>query len=62
MKTSYEWFLEKSGLTPYEAFEFFAIKIKELNMSEEPVNMEFIERISKEARKWKKNYKQSLPL
>jgi hypothetical protein len=55
MKTSYEWFKEKAGLTNEEAFEFFDFKFKQLNMLEEPVDMDFIERISKEARKWKKN-------
>jgi len=58
MKTSYEWFKEKAGLTNAEAFEFFDFKFKQLgiyNEEKEPVDMEFIERISKEARKWKKN-------
>ncbi len=60
MKKSYEIFKKKAGLTTEEAYVFLALKIEEAtkNEKEEPVNMEFIENISEEARKWKKmNYK-----
>ncbi len=56
MKKRYELFLEKSGLTPDEAYDFLEMKIKEFiqPMEDEKIDITFINNLSKEARKWKK--------
>ena len=53
-KNRYELFLEKTGLTAEEAMVFIDLKIKELlpEKDQEP-NMEYINKISKEAIQWK---------
>lgn len=49
-------FMEKSGLTLMEASDFLDMKLKKQYppQKDTEVDMEFIERISKEAKQWKR--------
>jgi hypothetical protein len=56
IKTKYELFLEKSGLTLDEANDFLGMKIKQVipPSKDEDIDMKFINDMSREAKKWKK--------
>ena len=56
-KRSYDLFLQKSGLSPDEAFNFLDIKLKECQPEnkDEVVDLEFIDRLAVKAKEWKNN-------
>jgi hypothetical protein len=55
-KTKYEMFLEKSELTLDEANAFLGMKLKQVipPSKDEDIDMKFVNDLSKEAKKWKK--------
>ena len=54
-KRSYVLFLQKSGLSPDEAFNFLDMKLKECQPEDkvDVVDFEFIDRLAVKAKEWK---------
>jgi len=56
MSKRYELFLEKSGLTTTEAYEFLEMKHDEAyppSERDKEIDVEFITKLAKEAKEWK---------
>ncbi|KYK20573.1 hypothetical protein AYK25_04670 [Thermoplasmatales archaeon SM1-50] len=55
MKTGYELFIERSGLTADEASEFLVTKMKQvMPNNDSDVDIGFVCKLATEAKKWKK--------